>query len=83
MNRDEAELIATIKADNAEITSMKVKSASVSAVVHRHETGIDEDLGYVSYYHRNLIKHYYINLMIWLRGKYRLWQQFWLTEAKK
>lgn len=76
MTEDEALLLAKKLKPAGTFGSMKVKSASVSAVVHRHVTGIDEDLGYVSYYHQNPIKHYYINFMIWLRGKYRLWQQF-------
>lgn len=79
MDRDDAEKIAEIAkaADTTgTFTSMKLKSASVSAVVHRHATGKDEDLGYVSYYHRNPFKHYWINFLVWYRGIKRKWQQF-------
>lgn len=64
-------------------SSMKLKSASLSITVHRHATQIDENIGLVSYYHRNPLIHYSMNLIIWLRGKKRLWQQFWRTKVKK
>jgi len=80
MNRKETlnALEAQIKAADTDgtFTSMKLKSASVSAVIHRAETGKDEDIGYVGYMHRNPIIHYYINFKIWLRGKLRTWQQY-------
>ena len=75
MNREEIDKIIKAADTTGNFTSMKVKSASVSAVIHR-ANGADEDMGYISYYHRNPFKHYYINFKIWLRGKYRLWQQF-------
>lgn len=46
----------------------KIKSASLSIVVHRAATNTDENIGIVSYYHRNPLIHYPINFMIWLRG---------------
>ncbi len=77
MNRDEAELIAAKVNNNTDgmFKSVKIKSASLEIAVHRAKTGKTEHLGYVSYYHSNPFKHYYINALIWLRGKYRQWQQ--------
>jgi hypothetical protein len=64
------DIIEKIKAADTtgNFTAMKLKSASVSAVIHRAATGTDEDIGYVSYYHRNPFIHYWMNLNIWLRG---------------
>lgn len=61
----------------------KIRSASLSVTVHRHNTDKNDYIGVVSYYNKNPIKHYYMNILIWFRGKIRLWQQFWLIEAKK
>jgi len=75
MDRNDAEAwVEKVKEADKDgtFTSMKLKSASVSAVIHR-ATGEDEDIGYVAYYHRNPIKHYYINLLIWIRGRIRLY----------
>lgn len=86
MNRDDLDqIVQKIKAADTDgtFTSMKLKSASVSAVIHRHATGEDENIGYVSYYHRNPLIHYPVNFMIWLRGRIRLWQQSFRTEEKK
>lgn len=78
MKKEEAEQFAdnviASKPDGT-FTSTKLKSASVSAVIHRHATGLDEDIGIVSYYHRNPFIHYPMNLFIWLRGLKRVWQQ--------
>lgn len=74
MKKEEIEEIeAKIRAADTDgtFTSMKLKSASVSAVVHRAATGKDEDLGYVAYYHRNPFIHYYMQLRIWIRGLIR------------
>jgi len=71
MQKDEANLIEEkIKAADTTGTfsNMKLKSASVSIVVHRYKENKDEDYGLVSYYNRNPLKHYPINFMIWLRG---------------
>lgn len=78
MNRETLDRIEKqIKAADTtgNFTSMKLKSASVSAVIHRHATGEDENIGYVAYYHRNPFIHYYMQFCIWLRGRIRLWQQ--------
>lgn len=76
MERDEAELIAE-KIKTADTTgtfsSMKLKSASVSITVHRHATGKDDNIGIVSFYHRNPLIHYPMNFIIWLRGLMRLY----------
>lgn len=64
-------------------TKGKLKSASLEITIHRHETGKTEDLGYVIYYHSNPFIHYPVNLMIWIRGKIRLWQLFLQTKVKK
>lgn len=79
MNKDEATILADkIKSADTtgNFTSMKLKSASVSAVIHRHASGKDEDIGIVSYYHSNPFIHYWTNLFVWLRGLKRTWLQF-------
>ena len=77
MTKDEAELLAAKiqSARDGVFNNMKLSSASLEMTVHRAATGKDEHYGLVSYYNRNPIKHYYINFKIWLRGKYRQWQQ--------
>ena len=47
----------------------KVKRASISAVVTRAD-GRVENLGVISYHHRNPIKHHAVNIWIKLKEKY-------------
>jgi hypothetical protein len=69
MDKDEAEYLARkIQATDTGFASMKLKSASVSISVHRHKENRDENIGLVSYYHRNPFIHYPMNFIIWLRG---------------
>ncbi len=62
---------------------VKIKSASLEITVHRHKTGKDEHIGLVSYYNRNPFKHYYINLLIWLRGLKRKYGHSFSESRKR
>jgi len=81
MNREQAK--ALTETTGAGITNTKITSASLEITVHRAATNTDEHYGLVSYYNQNPIKHYYVNLLIWLRGKHRQWQQLSQTRVKK
>lgn len=78
MQKDEAEQIARKVAEmnNAHVTGSKLKSFTVEMQVHRAATGKTEDYGVVSGYHSNPIKHYWMQISIWFRGKLRQWRQF-------
>ena len=79
MQRDNQEQLkqwaAIVKADNPQITGTKLKSASLSITVHRHDTNIDEDIGVVAAYHSNPIINAFQNIGIWIRSKKRQWQR--------
>ncbi len=77
MNRDEAEELALRIANSAGgiLAGSKLKKFTLEATVHRHATGLSEDLGILSAYHSNPFIHYYMQLSIWFRGLKRTWQQ--------
>lgn len=85
MERYEAEEIARKiqLAQDGVITGSKLKYATLEIKVHRAATDTIEDYGIVSGYHKNPIKHYWMQLGIWLRGIKRSWQQSLRTKAKK
>jgi hypothetical protein len=85
MERLEAEEIARKiqLAQDGVITGSKLKWATLEIQVHRAATDTIENYGIVSGYHKNPIKHYWMQLGIWLRGIKRTWLQYWQTEAKK
>lgn len=85
MQRLEAEQLgkALQVAHDGAVTKSKLKWATVEIQVHRAATGKTEDYGIVSGYHKNPIKHYWMQLGIWLRGIKRTWLQSLQTKVKK
>lgn len=52
------------------LTKVNAKSSSISVVVTRAD-GRVENFGLVSYWHRNPLKRWAVNLGIWIRNKAR------------
>lgn len=74
MNKQEAEKIARIFNPNELLTS-GVKKVTLEVVIHRAKTNINESLGVVSGFHRNIFLNFWMQLTIKIRGYIRRWRQ--------